>query len=212
MEEATVKRREEEGMTITNMEPEMNDSELTGKLAERFKSLPKPVQDAINSASVEGHLRSLATTHKLHLDQWQLLENQVMLTLLGFQDPKELKQNIQNEIVVTDEVATAIAADISKVVFEPIRQELERELDHPAAQMQTQTGVEQVTAQALAGEATPASAATAIPITPPAPLSPVPAPPDTKAIRAPISEVYKPGETSTARKDVVNDPYRESPK
>ena len=111
------------------MDQEINDIELNQKLSERFASLPKVVQDAINSASIEEHLRSLANTHKLHLDQWQLHENQVMLTLLGFQDPKDLKQNIESEIVVTDEVATGLADEISRIVFEPIRQELERELE-----------------------------------------------------------------------------------
>jgi hypothetical protein len=182
------------------METEMGDKELNSKLVERFKSLPKPVQDAINSASVEEHLRTLATTHKLHLDQWQLLENAVMLTLLGFQEPENFKQNIKNDLVVTEEVAAALAADISRVVFDPIRQELERELDHPDAQAKGETGVEKVTAQALAANA-PA----------PAPIAPPPTTPDTKAVRAPISGAYKPGEASTARKDVVNDPYRVPP-
>jgi hypothetical protein len=186
------------------MAPEMDDKELNSKLVERFKSLPKPVQNAINSASVEEHLRTLANTHQLHLDQWQLLENEVMLTLLGFQEPSELKQRIKDDLVVNDAIAAALEADISSIVFAPIRQELERELDHPDAQVREKTGVEKMTTQALASD-TPSTA----PI--PAPIAPLPTPPETKAVRAPISEVYKPGETSSTRKDIVNDPYRVPP-
>ena len=177
------------------MESEMDDKELQGKLEERLKSLPKVVQNAITSAGVESHLRMLAETHKLHLDQWQVLENNVMLTLLGFQDPKELKQNIKDDVGVSDEIAGAIAADISRIVFEPIREELERALEHPDAQAKDETGVEKMTAQILA----------------PAPIAPIPTNPDSKAIRAPLSDVYKAGETSTDRKTVHSDPYRESP-
>lgn len=182
-----------------------NSEAFDAQMKARFVSLPKVVQDAITSADVEQHLRSLATTHRLHLDQWQVLENEVMLTLLGFQDPKNLAQSLKDDLGVGDEVAAPLAADISRIVFDPIRQELERSLEHPDAQAKVATGIEQAAAQALA-TGDEAALATA-----PAPLAPVPAAPETKAVRAPISETYKSGEASAARKDVTNDPYREPP-
>src|SRR3990167_1319619 len=100
---------------------ESEEKELDHKLQERFAQLPKVVQDAITSADVEKQLRTLANTHKLHLDQWQNLENEVMLTLLGFVDPEKLQENIQKEVGVSAEIATELAADISRIVFEPIR-------------------------------------------------------------------------------------------
>src|SRR3989344_7652693 len=100
-----------------------NEQELDKKLQERFKQLPKVVQDAITSADVEKHLRSLAEVRKLHLDQWSSLENEVMLTLLGFQRTEDLAQNIKQHVELDETTATALAADISKIVFEPIRAE-----------------------------------------------------------------------------------------
>ena len=179
----------------------MDDKELNSKLVERFKSLPKPVQDAINSASIQEHLRALATTHSLHLDQWQTLENEVMLTLLGFQDPNELKQRIKDDLVVNDETAASLATDISAAVFEPVRKELERELDHPDAEVKSETNMEKMTAQALASNTPPGVA----------PIAPLPTAPETKAVRVPLSPEYTPGVTSSTRKDVTNDPYRVPP-
>jgi hypothetical protein len=190
---------------------EIDDKQVDGALKERFKQLPKVVQDSINSAEIQGHLRTLADTHKLHLDQWQTLENDVMLTLLGFQKPEDLEQNLKKDLDIDAETATALAGDISKIVFDPIRQELERELDHPEAQAKEVSGVENVGARELAA----ANAADAPPVAAqpvaPAPIAGIPEPPETKAVRAPISEVYKAGEASSARKDVHNDPYREPP-
>lgn len=164
----------------------MEDADLQEKLAERFKQLPKVVQDAITSADVEQRMRALADTQKLHLDQWEALENEVMLALLGFQPVEELQKNIKSEVGVTDEMAKTLAEEISKLVFEPVRQELERQLE-PAQ-----------------GNATPA----ATPVTPATP----PAPPNEQKVeRAPISETYKPGQVSTERKEVHEDPYREPP-
>jgi hypothetical protein len=184
------------------MDPE--EKKLDEQMQERFKQLPKVVQDAITSADVEKRLRELANTNKLHLDQWQDLENQVMLTLLGFQDADDLESNIKSEVGVPDEVAKALATDISKIVFEPIRQELERELEHPEAKEAQVSGVEAARTQILSDEKLPATPPV-LPATPPAVA------PTEKAVRAPISEAYKAGEPSSARASVADDPYREAP-
>ena len=176
------------------MEPSVNDEELNAQIAERFKSLPKVVQDAISSADVQEHLRKLADSQKLHIDQWQLLENEVMLTLLGFQATDELKDNIKREVGVSDEVASSLSTDISKIVFEPIRDHLESNL-------------EQSEAQAADTKSAPIAAAPAV-----APATPPPAPPTVRVERAPISAAYKAGEPSTARASIEDDPYREPPK
>jgi hypothetical protein len=183
------------------MEPENNDKKIDQKLDERFKQLPKVVQDAITSADVEKRMRSLADTQKLHLDQWEALENEVMLALLGFQPIEDLQKNIKNELGIPDELAKTLTEEISKIVFEPIRQELERELEHPEAKAAALSGVEQAGAQALKVE----TAAPVAPATPPAPTN------DEKSQRAPVSDTYKPGQVSSERKEVHEDPYRETP-
>lgn len=199
------------------------DTQLDAVMQERFAKLPKVVQDAITSADVQKHLQELAKTHKLHLDQWTTLENEVMMVLLGIESTSAMQANIQKEVGVDAETATALANDISGIVFAPIRQELERQLDHPAAQEEIKTDTEQVREQMLAANVQPAGAAVQLPATPAAETKPVadaatpitgtPAntPPVTPVAREPISETYKPGEASSDRKTVHDDPYRESP-
>ena len=179
----------------------MEELNVDQQLAERFKQLPKVVQDAITSADVEKRMRSLADTQKLHIDQWEALENEVMLTLLGFQPVEDLEKNIKSEVGVDDVTAKSLAEEISKIVFEPIRGELERRLEHPEAKAESLNGVEQAGKEALQAETTPAVA----PATPPTP------PNQEKVERAPVSESYKSGQTSTERKEVHEDPYRETP-
>lgn len=183
------------------MDPE--DKQLDDAMKERFKRLPKAVQDAITSADVEKHLRELATTHKLHLDQWATLENEVMLALLGFEPVTDLAKNIQSEVGVDTAMATAIAADVSKIVFEPIRGELERLLDHPEAQAVQTTDVETMRNQVLSGGAQTAPATASVqPATPPPPA------PTQKVERAAIPVAYA-GAPSHERKEIAGDPYRE---
>jgi len=113
------------------MEPEIDAKMLSEKLQTRFKKLPQALQAAILSADIEKRLRELSEVHKLHLDQWQGLENEVMLALLGFQPGENLGENLKNAIGVSDEDAQALAEDISDAIFKPIRKELERTLGKP---------------------------------------------------------------------------------
>ena len=167
------------------------------QLQERFTTLPPALQNAITSADIEKHLRELSTTHQLHIDQWNKLENEVMLTLLGLQHSDELVDNIKNHVGLTTDVAQSLAGDIMKVVFEPVREELERILTHPDAQEVVVSGVETARSQVLAAQ-TPA-------------VAPLVAPTDpqtAKADRAPLPESYT-ATPSHERKTVVGDPYRE---
>jgi hypothetical protein len=186
------------------MDTEMNDSEFDAKMKARFKELPKVVQDAITSADVQKRMRALADTNKLHLDQWESLENEVMLALLGFQPIEDLQKNIKSEVGVTDEVARALTEEVSKIVFEPIREEMERQLEHPDAKAESLTGVEQARKEALGAETVAATPAV-VPATPPTVAN------QEKTPRAPISESYKSGQPSAERKQVHDDPYREPP-
>lgn len=213
--------------------PEISDADVNARVKERFKELPKVVQDAIMSADIQKRLRSVSDNHKLHLDQWGILENEVMLTVLGFQEPKDLASNIQSEVGITAEEAAVLANEINKIVFEPIRQELERGLSHAEAQAENPTPEEIARKQLLADtaaaaatgpapvsetpvETAPLAEISVPPLPQPTPQAVVPAtppaaPPAEKAVRAPISSSYTSRQASTERKGVEGDPYRELP-
>ena len=179
-------------------------------VAERLAQLPKVVRDAIASSDIEKHLRSIADTYKLHLDQWQKLEDQVMMTLLAVHAPEELAQNIETEIGVSADMAKTLAADINAAVFQPIREELERQLDHPQAEEEKKTDVETMRDEMLASKeavvppaVNPVATVVGTPGTPP---------PTDKAVREPPPATYTPAQPSTERKEVIGDPYREQVK
>jgi hypothetical protein len=200
------------------MDPEQ--TQLNQQIKERFGQLPKVVQSAITSADVQKHLRDLATTSKLHLDQWETLENQVMMTLLGFQPIEDLQKNIKDEVGISDELAKSLTEDVSKFVFEPIRAELEKQLEPVAqsanvvAQAEAEASGE-VRSQVAPGEISgvageqagaPAEGASVVPA---ASSEAEPQEEEKKVVRATALETYKLGEPSTARKSIEDDPYRE---
>ena len=169
---------------------------------ERFELLPPAVQEAIKSADLEKRLRALADTHKLHLDQWELLENEVKLALYGFEDAGNLPQNLESEVGMERGEAVALAESINQIVFEPIREQLELELAHPEAKDAQQDVIEQIRRAAIAEEKRVMPPAVA-PATPPTPA------PAGTAQREPLSGSYHTAQPSTARASVEGDPYRE---
>lgn len=178
--------------------------DLKSKIAERFKVLPKVVQDAILSADVEEHMRALADKHELHFDQWSSLENEVMLALLGLEPIDALATNIEHEVGVPTAVAQSIAEDISRIVFEPIRAQLETATAVDTAKATPETSEENVVAaEHPLAQIVPA-------IAPVLPGTPPPPSPEGKAVRAPVSESYSAGQASHERKIIEGDPYRES--
>ncbi|HEY4520000.1 MAG TPA: hypothetical protein VJH33_03115 [Candidatus Paceibacterota bacterium] len=181
------------------MAPKDTQQDFETLIQERFSKLPPVVQNAITSGNPEKQLRELSKKHQLHLDQWQQLENQVMLTLLGVYESGELEQHIERDVGVSPEVANTLAVDVTSFIFEPIREELERQLEHPRAHDIEQTAVETLRTKTLQQQSTPS----VVPATPPPPK------PTTITPRAPISETYRARELSSERKDTEGDPYRE---
>lgn len=152
------------------------DNDIEKKIQERFAALPESVKEAIDDASVEQKLRALASTYKLHLDQWVLLENEIMLTLLGIEDPEDMARNISKEVGIDDSTAKKLVADIALQIFKPIREQMQITLDSKAIQRTTRPVL-----SSMEDKKTPS---------------------DTTA--------YKSGEKSSERREVQEDPYRES--
>lgn len=198
------------------MDAELTDKELQEKLDQRFQELPKVLQDAIHSADIQAHMRMLADQHKLHFDQWQLLENDVMLTLFGFQEPEDLAMHFKEDLGVDQAIADSLAEDVSNIVFAPIRAELEKDLQF-AVESQTleENGSDHTAATKVPTEGAVAAEhplAQIVPaVAPILPGTPPPPPPEGKAVRAPVSAAYQAGEKSAERRAVADDPYRESP-
>lgn len=150
----------------------MDPDVLQQVLKKQFDKLPHAVQSAIKESNVGEVLQQLAKKHSLHYDQWELLENEIMFTLLGLEKPEDMTKNVAKELSMTEEAAQPIVNDIVAEVFVPIREYIQH----------SSNGGERPT------------------YSPQAPKKRLPS--DTTA--------YKPGEVSTKRTDVQEDPYRES--
>jgi hypothetical protein len=175
-------------------------SDLQALIRDRVARLPKVVQEAITSPDTERTLRDLATTHQLTPHQRDRFENEVLMALLGAAPIQELQHNISVEVGVSDDVARQLTDAVVQAVFEPLRAQLSQQPRQPRPAAED-TG----SAPVPEGQrTTPISPAPAVqPATPPSPK------PDIKIARPPDSTAYRLGESSTGRRVVDDDPYRE---
>ncbi len=187
------------------MDPQLDS--FTAAIKEHFTALPPVVQKAITSADISSRMRTLAEKHRLHLDQWDKLENEVLLTLLNIEPMESLAANLEAHVGILAQESAALVTDINEIIFRPIREALERELGHPQAKGENISDIEQIRRDAIKAEGVVPPATTAP--APVAPGTPPPPKPDAKVVRGPASGAYKPGEASTTRKAVTDDPYRE---
>ena len=159
----------------------MPEEQLPSIVQQRIDELPESVQQAIADAEVEKKLRALSAKYKLHLDQWVLLEDEIMMTLLDLQEAEDMTRNIAKKVGVERELAQQIVNDIAIQVFQPIHKQLRGELDRDALARGTVD-----VGQSPAGTTQPEKEG----------------PSDNSA--------YIPGQNSLERRDVQDDPYRES--
>ncbi len=94
-------------------------------LIDAFNELPAIVQRAILSSELEEKMRTLAEKHKIHLDKWTLLENEITYALFGITAPEDLPDNIVSHVGLTREEAVVINNAAVEIIFEPIRKQLQ---------------------------------------------------------------------------------------
>ena len=94
-------------------------------LIDAFNALPAIVQRAILSSELEQKMRTLAEKHKIHLDKWTLLENEITYALFGITAPEDLPDNIVQHVGLSREEAIQINNAAVEIIFEPIRKQLQ---------------------------------------------------------------------------------------
>jgi hypothetical protein len=102
----------------------MNETKIQPEILERLKELPELVQKIILESGWEQTTRRIVEENNLRIDQGAAIENEVMLTMFGFEQPENFRSNIIKEAGLSPETADKIVADVDKNVFGLIKDKL----------------------------------------------------------------------------------------
>ncbi|HET8574628.1 MAG TPA: hypothetical protein VFM02_00445 [Candidatus Paceibacterota bacterium] len=92
----------------------------------KFQSLPKDVQEAVESVDSAKILKEVADKHHLHLDQTGSLTDVTSWLMFGEANPSQYIFNIQKKVRVDEKTAREIAAEINQRIFAPIQESLKK--------------------------------------------------------------------------------------
>ena len=104
--------------------PENSADSIQNQIEQRMAELPQDVRDVVLSSQLGERLREIGQKHGLHIDQIGVLEDEVMLVMLGFFEPEDFNNQIANQLHLSTLDATAIAQEINQVIFLPIRESM----------------------------------------------------------------------------------------
>lgn len=93
-------------------------------IRDRFKTLPKEVQDFITSPNFEKSVDVVGKIHDLSPTQVTTLQNEIFLLTLGMTSPDEFSSVLGESLSVPEDKANTITEDVEQIILEPIQKSL----------------------------------------------------------------------------------------
>ena len=141
------------------------DDELTQKITQRLAELPADVRQAVQSADMAKKIEALWLKYKLHIDQIGELEDETLMTMLGFTPLDSFERRITDALHLPAEIGKGVAEEINQNIFLAVRASLRQFTEAKAAAPKEIHPADMMLSQKTVTTAPPA---------PPAPLKPEP--------------------------------------
>ncbi len=96
------------------------------QLLEKYRALPKEVQEAIFSVNTAEIIRQIGEKHKLMIDKIGELADETGLVMLGLGHPNQFISHLTERLEINRELAKEIAEEVNSKIFFPIREHLKK--------------------------------------------------------------------------------------
>jgi len=100
---------------------------LEESVAQVMHTLPLPIRTYLASGQFTLVTQNLITKYKLHVDQGGILNREVMLLLMGIENPDEFTQALVEEAKLDKQTISGIMQDVNQQVFIPLRDQMQNE-------------------------------------------------------------------------------------
>ena len=89
-----------------------------------MQTLPPPIQHYLGQGKYSVVARSLAIKYGLRVDQANVLELEIMLLLMGIDNPDEFTQALVEEAKLDQQTVNGITRDVNEQIFIPLREQM----------------------------------------------------------------------------------------
>ena len=107
------------------MEPKKELS-FDESVAQVMQTLPSPIRRYLGQGKYSVVANNLMTKYGLHVDQGGILEREIMLLLMGIENPDEFTQALVEEAKLDQQTINNIVKDVNEQIFVPLREEMQK--------------------------------------------------------------------------------------
>ena len=141
-------------------------------IEQHLASLPQYVKDAFKAAKPFEKIRQIGVDFKMHLDENEKLEQEVLLVMLGLESPDTFIDDTSKTFGLSDEDSKKLVDRISAELFVPIRDAMQRYMEELAGGEETTEDTKPPAEEPVGFTLTPNPSKIAS-LTPQAPTAPV---------------------------------------
>jgi len=98
-------------------------------LKEQYQNLPQAIKDFIKSSNFDVKMQTITNRLNLNLDEAAVLENEIIMVLIGLSHPKDFVENLCREMAIPNEKGREIAKEVNNEIFLAIREMLKKIYD-----------------------------------------------------------------------------------
>ena len=96
------------------------------QISEKYKNLPKGLQNAITSVSTTDIIQAVGKKYNLPVDKMGGLEEEVGFLMIGFTRPKDFVANLAKRLGTDSETTKKIAEEINAQIFSKVKESLKK--------------------------------------------------------------------------------------
>ncbi len=89
-----------------------------------MQTLPPVIRNYLAQGKYTAVAQSLMTTYRLRIDQGGILEREIMLLLMGIENPDEFTQALAEEAKLDQQTINDITRDVNEQIFVPLREQM----------------------------------------------------------------------------------------
>lgn len=109
---------------MVSMDQAQHELTFEESLKEVMQTLPPVIRDYLAQGKYTAAAQGLMSKYGLRINQGGVLERELMLLMMGVEDPDEFMATLKSEAMLPEDIVRQIMVDLNQNIFMPLREEM----------------------------------------------------------------------------------------
>ncbi len=137
------------------MDPQLSTEDFDESVAQVMQTLPPVLRTYLAEGKYTTVAKNLMMKYALHIDQATVLEREIMLLLMGIENPDEFADALKTEALLSEDIMRSIMTDVNQEIFMPLQKQMREEESAPPVTSPTPSRIVRTMAPAVQGANAP---------------------------------------------------------